>query len=95
MRIPGRVAGTTLACMEHVPPPAEELVILDRELARLDLRRSQLLTRRTWLLNVLQAPGPRLYHAARAAVPAASGPCRGSGSIRAAVRAARSPGPYR
>ncbi|WP_327712038.1 hypothetical protein OG912_29995 [Streptomyces sp. NBC_00464] len=45
--------------MEHVPPPAEELVILDRELARLDLRRSQLLTRRTWLLNVLQAPGPR------------------------------------
>lgn len=50
---------TTLASMEHVPPPAEELVILDRELARLDLRRSQLLTRRTWLLSVLQAPGPR------------------------------------
>ncbi|MEU1351950.1 hypothetical protein [Streptomyces sp. NPDC005776] len=45
--------------MEQVPPPAEELVILDRELARLDLRRSQLLTRRTWLLSVLQAPGPR------------------------------------
>ncbi|MFJ2094225.1 SCO7613 C-terminal domain-containing membrane protein [Streptomyces sp. NPDC087901] len=45
--------------MEHVPPPAEELVILDRELARLDLRRSQLLTRRTWLLSVLNAPGPR------------------------------------
>ncbi|MEW2179503.1 hypothetical protein AB0890_24625 [Streptomyces sp. NPDC005406] len=44
--------------MEHVPPPAEELVLLDRELARLDLRRSQLLTRRTWLLSVLQAPGP-------------------------------------
>lgn len=59
MRIPGRVARTTLACMEHVPPPAEELVILDRELARLDLRRSQLLTRRAWLLSVLQAPGPR------------------------------------
>ncbi|WP_406098608.1 SCO7613 C-terminal domain-containing membrane protein [Streptomyces sp. NBC_01013] len=44
--------------MEHVLPPAEELVILDHELARLDLRRSQLLTRRTWLLSVLQAPGP-------------------------------------
>ncbi len=56
--MPGSVAGTTLASMEHVPPPAEELVILDRELARLDLRRSQLLTRRTWLLSVLQAPGP-------------------------------------
>lgn len=57
--MPDRVARTTLASMEHVPPPAEELVILDRELARLDLRRSQLLTRRAWLLSVLRAPGPR------------------------------------
>ncbi|MEU1368193.1 hypothetical protein ABZ454_18900 [Streptomyces sp. NPDC005803] len=45
--------------MEHVPPPAEELIVLDRELARLDLRRSQLLTRRAWLLSVLQAPAPQ------------------------------------
>ncbi|WP_406448382.1 hypothetical protein OG782_06170 [Streptomyces sp. NBC_00876] len=44
--------------MEHVPPPAEELALLDRELARLDQRRSQLLTRRVWLVSVLQAPGP-------------------------------------
>lgn len=57
--MPGRVVRTTLASMEHVPPPAEELVILDRELARLDLRRSELLTRRTWLLNVLRTPGPQ------------------------------------
>lgn len=56
--MPLRVARTTLARMEHLPPPAEELVLLDRELARLDLRRSQLLTRRAWLLSVLQAPGP-------------------------------------
>ncbi|MFD7493065.1 SCO7613 C-terminal domain-containing membrane protein [Streptomyces sp. NPDC059832] len=45
--------------MEHVPPPAEELALLDSELARLDARRSQLLVRRTWLLSVLTPPaGP-------------------------------------
>ncbi|MFC9751477.1 SCO7613 C-terminal domain-containing membrane protein [Streptomyces sp. NPDC056921] len=45
--------------MEHVPPPAEELALLDRELARLDARRSQLLVRRAWLLSVLTPPaGP-------------------------------------
>ncbi|MFI5631674.1 SCO7613 C-terminal domain-containing membrane protein [Streptomyces sp. NPDC051664] len=42
--------------MDHVPPPAEELALLDRELARLDARRMQLLTRRAWLLSVLQPP---------------------------------------
>ncbi|WP_185301877.1 SCO7613 C-terminal domain-containing membrane protein [Streptomyces finlayi] len=40
--------------MEHVPPPAEELALLDRELVQLDARRVQLLNRRTWLLTVLQ-----------------------------------------
>ncbi|MFV5995908.1 SCO7613 C-terminal domain-containing membrane protein [Streptomyces sp. NPDC056231] len=52
--------------MEHVPPPAEELALLDRELVRLDARRMQLLTRRAWLVSVLQpqaappaaSPGP-------------------------------------
>ncbi|MER6102324.1 hypothetical protein ABT115_08305 [Streptomyces sp. NPDC001832] len=39
--------------MEHVPPPAEELALLERELAWLDARRSQLLARRAWLLSVL------------------------------------------
>ncbi|MFC5917520.1 SCO7613 C-terminal domain-containing membrane protein [Streptomyces pulveraceus] len=42
--------------MEHVPPPAEELALLDRELARLDAHRSQLLVRRAWLLSVLTPP---------------------------------------
>ncbi|MFF1512115.1 SCO7613 C-terminal domain-containing membrane protein [Streptomyces sp. NPDC058326] len=37
-------------------PPADELVLVDRELARLDARRSQLLARRAWLLQVLYAP---------------------------------------
>ncbi|MEU5289273.1 hypothetical protein AB0G97_35510 [Streptomyces sp. NPDC020755] len=44
--------------MEHVPPPAEELALLDRELAELDARRAQLLTRRTWLLAALRPPAP-------------------------------------
>ncbi|WP_326764574.1 hypothetical protein OG978_08270 [Streptomyces sp. NBC_01591] len=53
------VARATLTFMEHVPPPAEELALLDRELARLDARRSQLLVRRAWLLSVLTPPaGP-------------------------------------
>ncbi|MFF5898758.1 SCO7613 C-terminal domain-containing membrane protein [Streptomyces argenteolus] len=42
--------------MEHVPPPAEELALLDRELAWLDARRVQLLDRRAWLLGVLRTP---------------------------------------
>ncbi|OKK14992.1 hypothetical protein AMK09_26845 [Streptomyces sp. CB02488] len=56
--MPRRVSVTTLAFMEHLPPPAEELALLDRELAGLDLRRSQLLHRRAWLLNALRTPGP-------------------------------------
>lgn len=44
--------------MEHVPPPAEELALLDRELAQLDARRAQLLTRRAWLLAALRPPAP-------------------------------------
>ncbi|NED89750.1 hypothetical protein G3I76_57960, partial [Streptomyces sp. SID11233] len=50
------MTATTLAFMEHLPPPAEELALLDRELAGLDLRRSQLLHRRAWLLNALRTP---------------------------------------
>lgn len=53
-----RVTAATLAFMEHLLPPTEELALLDRELAGLDLRRSQLLRRRAWLVSVLQTPGP-------------------------------------
>lgn len=52
--------------MDNSLPPADELVLVDRELARLDARRSQLLARRAWLLRVLHAP------AAPGAVPAAA-----------------------
>ncbi|MFJ9689672.1 SCO7613 C-terminal domain-containing membrane protein [Streptomyces bacillaris] len=44
--------------MEHVPPPAEELALLDRELAQLDARRAQLLTRRAWLVAALRPKTP-------------------------------------
>lgn len=50
------VSAATLRYMEHVPPPAEELALLDRELVRLDARRTQLLHRRAWLLTVVRPP---------------------------------------
>lgn len=52
--------------MEHVPPPAEELALLDRELAQLDARRAQLLTRRAWLVAALQ---PKASDAPRWSTP--------------------------
>ena len=56
--MPCRVARTTLRNMTNIPPPAEELRILDHELWRLDSRRAQLLVRRAWLLDVLRSAGP-------------------------------------
>ncbi|MDX2563407.1 hypothetical protein PV371_27680 [Streptomyces sp. TX20-6-3] len=63
--------------MDNSLPPADELVLVDRELARLDARRSQLLARRAWLLRVLYAPAssaPGPFPSAPGARPAASGP---------------------
>ncbi|NNN31176.1 hypothetical protein HLK59_12525 [Streptomyces sp. S3(2020)] len=48
------VTRTTLHGMTHIPPPAEELRLLDAELWQLDRRRAQLLTRRAWLVAALQ-----------------------------------------
>ncbi|PIB09736.1 MULTISPECIES: SCO7613 C-terminal domain-containing membrane protein [Streptomyces] len=42
--------------MTHIPPPAEELRLLDAELRQLDARRALLLTRRAWLIASLQQP---------------------------------------
>lgn len=41
--------------MTPIPPPAEELRLLDAELRQLDARRAVLLHRRAWLVHVLQA----------------------------------------
>ncbi|MER7953514.1 hypothetical protein [Streptomyces sp. NPDC096030] len=64
--------------MDNALPPADELVLVDRELARLDARRSQLLARRAWLLHVLRAP-----EAFPAPPRAAAGP-RGDSTPRSA-----------
>ncbi|KQW01798.1 hypothetical protein ASD08_07950 [Streptomyces sp. Root369] len=73
-----RVTQPTLQGMTHIPPPAEELRLLDAELWQLDARRAQLLARRAWLVAALQpkwqAPqptGPRLAASPR---PEASAP---------------------
>ncbi|MEU6479240.1 hypothetical protein ABZ858_20590 [Streptomyces sp. NPDC047017] len=42
--------------MTHLPPPAEELRLIDGELWQLDARRAHLLARRAWLLARLPAP---------------------------------------
>ncbi|MEU0301553.1 hypothetical protein ABZ252_19125 [Streptomyces sp. NPDC006175] len=57
--------------MRHVPPPAEELALLDHELARLDARRLQLLDRRAWLVAALRAPAAPTPFPAPAARPQA------------------------
>ncbi|WP_079085167.1 SCO7613 C-terminal domain-containing membrane protein [Streptomyces dysideae] len=44
--------------MTHIPPPAEELRLLDFELRQLDARRAQLLARRAWLIATLQSARP-------------------------------------
>ncbi|MEV8536079.1 hypothetical protein [Streptomyces sp. NPDC051211] len=52
--------------MENALPPAEELLLVDRELAQLDARRTFLLGRRSWLLGQLQAAAAQPWaHPAR------------------------------
>ncbi|MDX6764758.1 hypothetical protein SIN09_36620, partial [Streptomyces sp. F8] len=56
-------------------PPAEELALIDRELAQLDSRRLYLLARRDWLLRLLQQSGT----AAAGWGPAAGSPAWSAG----------------
>ncbi|MEV2190605.1 hypothetical protein AB0I02_06260 [Streptomyces phaeochromogenes] len=79
------VTRTTLRSMTNIPPPAEELRILDHELRQLDARRAQLLARRSWLLGVIRA--------AKAPAPA-WGPARASAQAPA-VWSAPAPHPRR
>ncbi|MFF5498979.1 SCO7613 C-terminal domain-containing membrane protein [Streptomyces aquilus] len=60
--------------MTHIPPPAEELRLLDAELFRLDARRIQLLRRRAWLVTALQTPAPPPPRSTPAAGPEATAP---------------------
>ncbi|MFH8801568.1 SCO7613 C-terminal domain-containing membrane protein [Streptomyces sp. NPDC017936] len=73
--MPYGVTRPTLPCMTHLPPPAEELRLVDAELRQLDARRAWLLTRRAWLLASLPpprqpvAPQPRPEARPEASVP--------------------------
>jgi hypothetical protein len=73
-----RVTQPTLQGMTHIPPPAEELRLLDAELWQLDARRAQLLARRAWLVAALQpkwqAPQPTGPMPAASPRPEASAP---------------------
>ncbi|MET9394007.1 hypothetical protein ABZY20_26970 [Streptomyces sp. NPDC006624] len=70
--MPCEVTPTTLPCMTHLPPPAEELRLLDAELWQLDARRSQLLARRAWLVAALQQAQGQAGSRAQARPPAAA-----------------------
>lgn len=54
--MPCGVTRATLQGMTHIPPPAEELRLLDAELRQLDARRAWLLARRAVLVGALQPP---------------------------------------
>ncbi|MDH6552599.1 hypothetical protein [Streptomyces sp. SAI-041] len=73
-----RVTQPTLQGMTHIPPPAEELRLIDAELWQLDTRRSQLLARRAWLVAALQpqwqAPQPTGPRPSASPRPEASAP---------------------
>ncbi|MEV5677543.1 hypothetical protein AB0L80_35425 [Streptomyces sp. NPDC052069] len=79
--------------MEHVPPPAEELALLDRELAQLDIRRGRLLHRRAWLLSALQQPvhAPTARQSASGIRPWGPPPASGPGAWGAPAGSAARP----
>ncbi|MFF7793533.1 SCO7613 C-terminal domain-containing membrane protein [Streptomyces sp. NPDC007991] len=59
--------------MTHLPPPAEELRLLDAELWQLESRRTQLLARRAWLVATLH---PTRQQAGAQAQPPSAAPPR-------------------
>ncbi|MEU2832902.1 hypothetical protein ABZ667_30295 [Streptomyces lavendulae] len=58
--------------MDTPLPPAEELALIDRELARLDARRMYLLTRREWLVRLLWQQAPAVAPTVAPAFPPAA-----------------------
>ncbi|MFJ7231209.1 SCO7613 C-terminal domain-containing membrane protein [Streptomyces tendae] len=70
--------------MTNLPPPAEELRILDAELRQLDLRRAVLLRRRAWLVHTLRAAAAPQPAQGTGAAP--GGPPPGSATGAAARR---------
>ncbi|MEU8892092.1 hypothetical protein [Streptomyces sp. NPDC048442] len=77
--------------MMNVPPlaPAEELVLLDRELVQLDVRREQLLLRRAWLLRILHSPAAHPPRAPWQDAPRSRAATSTAGSPSAPARSAQ------
>jgi hypothetical protein len=71
-----RVTQPTLQGMTHIPPPAEELRLLDAELWQLDARRAQLLARRAWLVAALQPKRQPTWQPPRSTGPTPTAPPR-------------------
>ncbi|MEU4355232.1 SCO7613 C-terminal domain-containing membrane protein [Streptomyces virginiae] len=65
-------------------PPAEELALIDRELAQLDARRLYLLARRDWLLRLLQQSGAAVAPWGPAASGSPAPPARSAGPAKEA-----------
>ncbi|MFI8896507.1 SCO7613 C-terminal domain-containing membrane protein [Streptomyces paradoxus] len=81
--MPCEVTRTTLRAMTHLPPPAEELRLVDAELWQLDARRSQLLIRRAWLVAALnQTPWQSRAQASTRPPAAASRPETAAPSVQ-------------
>ncbi len=77
------VAGATLRGMTNLPPPAEELRLLDAELLQLDLRRAVLLRRREWLIHTLRAAAAPPSAQGTGTTPVSGRPDTGvSGAVR-------------
>ncbi|QUW89069.1 hypothetical protein KE639_00242 [Streptomyces sp. V17-9] len=74
------VAGATLPGMTNLPPPAEELRLLDAELRHLDMRRAALLRRREWLVHTLRAAAQQPARGAGNA-PGGGPPPAGGGAV--------------
>ncbi|MEU6864732.1 hypothetical protein ABZ924_15855 [Streptomyces sp. NPDC046876] len=79
--------------MDMPLPPAQELALIDRELAQLDARRGYLLARRQWLLQVPAAgtgwivPAPGAGRAREASAPGAQNVLLTLGAVLLAVAA--------
>ncbi|WP_405800683.1 SCO7613 C-terminal domain-containing membrane protein [Streptomyces sp. NBC_01506] len=73
--------------MENVPRPAEELAVLDHELAHIEARRLQLLARRSHLLTLLTPPQPVPTRQTPAPWPAARAPETSPPSVQNALLA--------
>jgi hypothetical protein len=78
--------------MTNLPPPAEELRILDAELRQLDVRRAVLLRRRAWLIHTLRTTAAAPQPAQAPGAPPAAWPTGPGAGVVARRPEASAPG---